>query len=64
MSHQVGKKRYIVEPLQKVLGAAMSKGVRVNDRRVQLVLDGELLQLCGNAHRRNTFATTIDEDES
>ena len=64
VSHEVGKERYVVELLQKVLGESMSERVRVNDRRVQLVLDGEFLQLCSNATRRDAFATSVDEDES
>ena len=61
VSHEVGKERYVVEFLQKVLGESMSERVRVNDRRIQLVLDGEFLKLRGNAPRRNAFAASVDE---
>ena len=64
VSHEVGKERYVVELLQKVFGESMSERVRVNDRRIQLVLDGEFLKLCGNAPRRNAFAASVDEEET
>ena len=64
VSHKIGKERNVVELLQKVLGKTMSKGVRINDRRIQLVLDGEFLQLRGNASRSYTFAASVDEDET
>ena len=64
MSHEIGKERNVVELFQKVLGESMSEGVRVNDHRVQLILDGEFLKLSGNTPRRDAFATSVDEDES
>ena len=64
MSHEVGKERYVVELLQKVLGESMPERVRVNDRRIQLVLDGEFLKLRGDAPRRDAFAASVDEDET
>ena len=64
MSHEIGKERNVVELFQKVLGESMPEGVRVNDRRIQLVLDGEFLQLRGNASRSYTFAASVDEDET
>ena len=64
MSHEIGKERNVVELFQKVLGESMPEGVRVNDRRIQLVLDGEFLKLCGNAPRRNAFAASVDEEET
>ena len=64
VSHEVGKERYVVELLQKIFGESMPERVRVNDRWVQLVLDGKFLQLRGNATRRNTFAASVDEDET
>lgn len=64
MPHEVGKERDVVEFLQKVLGESMPEGVRINDRRIQLVLDGEFLQLRRNASRRDTLTASIDEDEA
>ena len=64
VSHEVGKERYVVELLQKVLGETMPERVRVNNRRIQLVFDGEFLQLGGNAPRRNAFAAAVDEEET
>ena len=64
VSHEVGKERYVVELLQKVLGESMSERVRINNRRIQLVLDGEFLQLRGNASRSYTFAASVDEEET
>lgn len=64
MPHEVGKERDVVEFLQKVLGEPMPEGVRINDHRIQLVLDGELLQLRRNASRRDTLTASIDEDEA
>ena len=64
VSHEVGKERYVVELLKKVLGETMPERVRVNDRRIQLVLDGEFLQLRGNASRSDAFPASVDEDES
>ena len=64
VSHEIGKERNVVELFQKVLGESMPERVRINDRRIQLVLDGEFLKLCGNAPRRNAFATSVDEDET
>ena len=63
MSHEIGKERNVIELLQKVLGESMPKRVRVNDRWVQLVLDGELFQLHGNATRRDALTVSVDEDE-
>ena len=64
VSHEVGKERYVVELLQKVLGETMPARVRINNRRIQLVLDGEFLKLRGNAPRRNAFAASVDEEET
>ena len=64
VSHEIGKERNVVELFQKVLGESMPEGVWVDDRRVQLLLDGEFLQLRGNATRRNAFAASVDEEET
>ena len=64
VSHKIGKERYVVELLKKVLGETMPERVRVNDRRIQLVLDGEFLKLRGNAPRRDAFAASVDKDET
>ena len=64
VSHEIGKERNVVELLQKVLGETMPEGVRVNNRRIQLVFDGEFLQLRGNPSRSDAFAASVDEDET
>ena len=62
--HEVGKTRYIVEPLQKVLGETMPKRVRINHRWVQFIFDSQFFQLCGNPSRRNAFSTSVYKDEA
>ena len=63
VSHEVGEERYVVEFFQKVLCETMAKRVMINDRGVQLVLDGELLQLGCDPSCSDSFASMIDEDE-
>ena len=40
MSHEIGQERDVIELLQKVLGETVTERMWVDDRRIQLVLDG------------------------
>ena len=61
MSHEVGKQRYIIEFLQKILGKPMTERVRINDFLIQSVFHSIVLQLLGNTSCSDTLSKTIEE---
>ena len=64
MSHEVGKERYVIELLQKVLGKPMTERVWIDHGRVQFVFDREFLQLHCDAARRDSCAALVCKDKA
>ena len=62
MPHQICEKRKVVEFREKVLGKAMTKGMRVNDLCINAIAFSEYFQLITNASSGDTLAKPITEE--
>lgn len=59
MSHQVCQESDIVIFFQKILGESVPEGVGVDGIRINVVADGQVLQLDGNAAGGDYLAAMI-----
>lgn len=59
MPHKIGKQRYVIELIQKILCKAVTKRVRVNHFFIQTIFYSIVFQLLSNSPSRNTLAKAI-----
>lgn len=64
MPHQISKKSNVVALIQEALCKAMPEGVRVDNGRINLIANGQLFELAGDATGCDASAFLIDENEA
>ena len=64
MPHEIGKKGNVVALFQKAFCKAMPEGMRIDNSRINLIANGQLFELAGNATGCDSRTLPVDENEA